>query len=159
MIGRPPRSTLFPYTTLFRSQAVEELTDIGSADKMLEPQLANTASQVHPEIFVVEHTKIGAATLEQSVAPGMKCAGLQAADGTTLQFPSNASQHFCGGVVGIGERKNFVRAGMTFADEVGHALREDGGLPRAGAGDHQHRAMNVSDGLPLAFIGDDFRRG
>ena len=26
MIRRPPRSTLFPYTTLFRSKAVEELT-------------------------------------------------------------------------------------------------------------------------------------
>src|SRR5947209_8976302 len=40
MIRRPPRSTLFPYTTLFRSEAVEleeELLDrgvgIGSTDK------------------------------------------------------------------------------------------------------------------------------
>jgi hypothetical protein len=48
---------------------------------------------------------------------------------------------------------------VTFADQTSHALREDSGLPRAGAGDHQHRAMNVSDGLLLAFIGDDFRRG
>jgi hypothetical protein len=47
---------------------------------------------------------------------------------------------------------------MTFADKVGHALREDGGLPRARAGDHQHRAMNVSDGLMLPFIGNNLRR-
>src|SRR5256885_9254130 len=29
MIRRPPRSTLFPYTTLFRSHAVAELPDCG----------------------------------------------------------------------------------------------------------------------------------
>src|SRR2546425_7286384 len=28
MIRRPPRSTLFPYTTLFRSQHVKEMTEI-----------------------------------------------------------------------------------------------------------------------------------
>src|SRR5256885_13317802 len=28
MIRRPPRSTLFPYTTLFRSQAVRERADV-----------------------------------------------------------------------------------------------------------------------------------
>src|SRR2546426_8669649 len=27
MIRRPPRSTLFPYTTLFRSLAIEDITD------------------------------------------------------------------------------------------------------------------------------------
>src|SRR5438132_12757038 len=29
MIRRPPRSTLFPYTTLFRSRALEAFTDVG----------------------------------------------------------------------------------------------------------------------------------
>src|SRR5437588_5117659 len=29
MIRRPPRSTLFPYTTLFRSPGVEDLGDVG----------------------------------------------------------------------------------------------------------------------------------
>src|SRR3712207_6907216 len=28
MIRRPPRSTLFPYTTLFRSQATEEVAEV-----------------------------------------------------------------------------------------------------------------------------------
>src|SRR3989449_9020761 len=33
MIRRPPRSTLFPYTTLFRSHAAKEVADqVGSAD-------------------------------------------------------------------------------------------------------------------------------
>ena len=126
---------------------------------MLEPKIANPASQEHPEILVVEHTETSAATVQQSVTPGMKGASLQAVDGGTLQFLADAGQHLRGGIVGVGERKNFVRAGVTFADEVGHALREHGGLPRAGPGNHQHRTMNVFDGLLLAFIGEDLRRG
>ena len=30
MIRRPPRSTLFPYTTLFRSNEIEELEEAGA---------------------------------------------------------------------------------------------------------------------------------
>src|SRR3712207_8700651 len=30
MIRRPPRSTLFPYTTLFRSLAVDDLVELGA---------------------------------------------------------------------------------------------------------------------------------
>ncbi len=145
-------------TTHEIEQAIEELADVGSTDKVFKAQIANTAPQVHPEILVVEHAKTSAATLKQSIAPGMKGAGLQAVEGGPLQFRSHAGHHFRGGIVGIGERNNFVRAGVTFADEIGHALREDGGLPGAGAGDHQHRAINVSDGLLLAFIGNDLRR-
>jgi hypothetical protein len=47
---------------------------------------------------------------------------------------------------------------VAFANEVGHALREDGGLPGPGAGDHEHRTMNVSNGLLLPFIGNNLRR-
>src|SRR3712207_8952121 len=32
MIRRPPRSTLFPYTTLFRSRHVGEVPDVGDGD-------------------------------------------------------------------------------------------------------------------------------
>src|SRR2546430_4348907 len=37
MIRRPPRSTLFPYTTLFRSRAVRQLLDgrLGGSDRAL----------------------------------------------------------------------------------------------------------------------------
>jgi len=48
---------------------------------------------------------------------------------------------------------------VTLADEVGHALREHGCLPRTGAGDHQHRTMHVSNGLLLPFIGRIFVAG
>src|SRR5947209_16420935 len=39
MIRRPPRSTLFPYTTLFRSQAVSDLSD--RLVMQLTPELTN----------------------------------------------------------------------------------------------------------------------
>ena len=88
----------------------------------------------------------------------MECAGPQAVDVGALQFSPYAPHHFRRGIVGIGERKNFVGPGVTFADEAGHALREHGGFPRPRAGNHQHRPMNMPDGLPLPFIGDDLRR-
>src|SRR3712207_8805678 len=36
MIRRPPRSTLFPYTTLFRSQQLEEEADLLGRGEVLE---------------------------------------------------------------------------------------------------------------------------
>src|SRR2546430_10247068 len=36
MIRRPPRSTLFPYTTLFRSLLEQRLGDLGAASEPLE---------------------------------------------------------------------------------------------------------------------------
>src|SRR2546428_10290807 len=33
MIRRPPRSTLFPYTTLFRSQPLQEMADLFGPDE------------------------------------------------------------------------------------------------------------------------------
>src|SRR3712207_8571645 len=37
MIRRPPRSTLFPYTTLFRSGLLESGTEIVTKDRVIEP--------------------------------------------------------------------------------------------------------------------------
>src|SRR2546430_6706123 len=39
MIRRPPRSTLFPYTTLFRSGVAEFPADLGGAHGLAEPAL------------------------------------------------------------------------------------------------------------------------
>src|SRR5688572_31701100 len=39
MLRRPPRSTLFPYTTLFRSPVVSVLPATGGVPKLLTPQL------------------------------------------------------------------------------------------------------------------------
>src|SRR5260370_8906233 len=47
MIRRPPRSTLFPYTTLFRSLDVErELASTREEIERMEAQLRNMESQV-----------------------------------------------------------------------------------------------------------------
>src|SRR3712207_7444775 len=45
MIRRPPRSTLFPYTTLFRS---------GSVDRTVE-----VARELRPDVVVVQQTRTG----------------------------------------------------------------------------------------------------
>src|SRR3712207_7441968 len=48
MIRRPPRSTLFPYTTLFRSQVEDcavELADVGSRAKRLGIRLSSHPGQ------------------------------------------------------------------------------------------------------------------
>src|ERR1700687_5148726 len=145
-------------TTHEIKQAIEELPDVGGAHKVLEAQIANTAPQIHPEIPLIEDAKKSVPPMQQSVTPRMKCAGLEPVDIGAFQFLPHARHHFRSGVVALTKRKNFVGARVTFADQISHALREDSGLPRAGAGDHQHRAMNVSDGLLLAFIVDDFRR-
>src|SRR3712207_5757912 len=39
MIRRPPRSTLFPYTTLFRSSSIEGFARIAESDMYLVPDL------------------------------------------------------------------------------------------------------------------------
>src|SRR5438046_4071963 len=39
MLRRPPRSTLFPYTTLFRSWRMELIADLGGGESMLHGDL------------------------------------------------------------------------------------------------------------------------
>src|SRR2546422_10955683 len=46
MIRRPPRSTLFPYTTLFRSHPLEQLVDIECGVVVIEPHHQSKRDQV-----------------------------------------------------------------------------------------------------------------
>ena len=41
---------------------------------------------------------------------------------------------------------------MSFADQMGDAPGENGGLTRARAGDDQDRTVDVFDGLALALV-------
>src|SRR2546426_1819974 len=50
MIRRPPRSTLFPYTTLFRSMRAVEDFDVGSLTGLLEGE--RDGAQAGGELFV-----------------------------------------------------------------------------------------------------------
>src|SRR5256886_14941840 len=52
MIRRPPRSTLFPYTTLFRSRALRELGDADSSQHALLGEALMTAAGVAIDGFV-----------------------------------------------------------------------------------------------------------
>src|SRR5437588_5828183 len=49
MIRRPPRSTLFPYTTLFRSRAQRELPAVEPDDALVDVELAGPARAVDAE--------------------------------------------------------------------------------------------------------------
>src|SRR2546427_3983656 len=48
MIRRPPRSTLFPYTTLFRSVAIELAECLATAD--VPPGVVNIITGLRPEL-------------------------------------------------------------------------------------------------------------
>src|SRR3712207_7107164 len=66
MIRRPPRSTLFPYTTLFRSQVpplVGELDDLADRHPAPAPDPPDGAAQTHPHL-------VGPADLVLSSQPG-----------------------------------------------------------------------------------------
>src|SRR2546426_5800205 len=75
MIRRPPRSTLFPYTTLFRSRAVQELlgmraregaalaAELGGRLGALE-QAAGTIEQRAPERLTAELARLKKAVAE-----------------------------------------------------------------------------------------------
>src|SRR3712207_2896666 len=52
MIRRPPRSTLFPYTTLFRSEAAKQLSDSGAKFLVTVPQLLEKAPRPAGGAFV-----------------------------------------------------------------------------------------------------------
>jgi len=86
----------------------------------------------------------------------MKCACLQPSIAVPFQFPRTRGQHLRSRIFGISERKNFVGPSMPFANEIGNALRKNGGLTGASAGDHEHRAMHVSNGLLLPFVSAEF---
>src|SRR2546425_11825629 len=63
MIRRPPRSTLFPYTTLFRSSQVEETFVPG-----VRPLAAETVNEIDGIIHDVFRPVRGTAQLEQVAA-------------------------------------------------------------------------------------------
>src|SRR3989338_9628287 len=96
MTRRPPRSTLFPYTTLFRSQAMAEHGPVGLAENgglHLDVEIGANAEQVAVERRVVQRAEGQAVRhpgLAARVAIGQDVGGLeqllvaQAADGATL---------------------------------------------------------------------------
>src|SRR2546430_16741161 len=83
MIRRPPRSTLFPYTTLFRSQrfsqvlqqSIEHLVSTPSAIKLAEQPRAPRRG--HPDTL---HGDFGRAALEVELEEGFRSAAVDDLD-------------------------------------------------------------------------------
>src|SRR2546429_6911168 len=77
MIRRPPRSTLFPYTTLFRSRLLCAGPFRGGVFGMLEPELApepgGVARDLHVAAVGAARERLGADQIE----PGAHVCGLR----------------------------------------------------------------------------------
>src|SRR5256884_7328222 len=63
MIRRPPRSTLFPYTTLFRSTSVWQLETLGSTASILATVKVQNISRPPSEPQSMKRTVLGRAEL------------------------------------------------------------------------------------------------
>src|SRR3712207_9375312 len=61
MIRRPPRSTLFPYTTLFRSAVGHALEGEGLHDQLVGPHLVEAAAEAVLLLSLAVHVAVGAA--------------------------------------------------------------------------------------------------
>src|SRR3989442_2628276 len=79
MIRRPPRSTLFPYTTLFRSEVVrvEVAADVGVGEQPLVARIPQPLEAVHLEaaqgVDGAELVEIGRAHSELQSRPHIVC--------------------------------------------------------------------------------------
>src|SRR5688572_32119689 len=56
MIGRPPRSTLFPYTTLFRSHDTRRAAVGGTPTGLIDEEAGERDGAIHPAQRSEEHT-------------------------------------------------------------------------------------------------------
>ena len=82
----------------------------------------------------------------------MKSRDAQAGQVGPAQLLLHPLPHFLGGILGVGDGQDFVGPGVAFADQMGDAPGENGGLARARAGDDQHRPVDVFDGFALALV-------
>src|SRR5256886_17542870 len=72
MIRRPPRSTLFPYTTLFRSQGAIVIEVTVTHDERVGARRIDLQ-----ETIVVEETALGGGEVEEDLAPLTAAHGFQ----------------------------------------------------------------------------------
>src|SRR5688572_32282480 len=56
MLRRPPRSTLFPYTTLFRSRDVGEQGEQQDTPHFMFPLLSSQLPEIHAELSLARHS-------------------------------------------------------------------------------------------------------
>src|SRR5258708_34987077 len=100
MIRRPPRSTLFPYTTLFRSAAaagVQQLTQ--NLDRTLSTQVPQLAADAHNTLQSLEKASNGASAVASELQQTVRRVNAQ--DG-----PLEFGGHGRGAVAGLLDRKS-----------------------------------------------------
>src|SRR3712207_7169221 len=74
MIRRPPRSTLFPYTTLFRSEGAED--PVAGVAELVRRAEGGSAAEVHraqltgPAVHVAEDVPVEGPQMREVVAAG-----------------------------------------------------------------------------------------
>src|SRR3712207_9422044 len=105
MIRRPPRSTLFPYTTLFRSVLPDALTDEDLELDTFVPDSANTPYDMHT---VIEHVLDDGEFLEVQplFAPNI-VVGFGRVEGRPVGVVANQPTQFAG-TLDIEDRKSVV---------------------------------------------------
>src|SRR3712207_6785756 len=125
MIRRPPRSTLFPYTTLFRSRALVNrpralLLDepLGALDLKLRQQMQIELKRIQREVGItfvyVTHDQGEALTMSDRIA--VMHAGVIEQLGTPREIYERPATRFVAGFIGT---SNIVE---------GHVESTDGGL-------------------------------
>src|SRR2546422_11521519 len=90
MIRRPPRSTLFPYTTLFRSILSQRHFFIGAAVQVIEHHRRQTATSDSTQVVDVDDArrKTGAQCLVHPLPTGCANWGLRTIDSWMTSPPS-----------------------------------------------------------------------
>src|SRR3712207_7467678 len=90
MIRRPPRSTLFPYTTLFRSRIAERVADGAVLQEVLQAVVDEVAALVGADRATLRRlTGDGAPVLAAHAAAGAPHPALLAADRKSTRLNSS----------------------------------------------------------------------
>src|SRR5919109_461659 len=69
-----------------------------------------------------------------------------------MKFGANAVTHFAGGVIGVSESEDLVRASVILVNQVRNATSEDRGLSGTSARDDQQRSVHMLNGLKLVLV-------
>ena len=133
-------------------QVIEKLAEPGGANVVVQVQFTDAAAQINPQVLIVHHPEFLAALVEESVAIIMKGRKAKAGEVGPAQLLLHPLPHLLRRILGVGDGQDFVGPGVSFADQMGDAPGEDGGLPRARAGDNQHRPVDMFDSFALALV-------
>ncbi len=95
---------------------MEKLADIRRAHEVVQVQLWNTLPQINPEVLVVEHAELLAASAQKLVAIFMKSGNLQTGYIRAAQFFTHSFAHLLDCILCISDSENFVRASVPVAD-------------------------------------------